>query len=47
MISFINDIEIIKTDTELDALILECRLIKMIKPMYNTLMNNDKRYAYI
>lgn len=47
MISFINDIEIITTDTELDALILECRLIKKIKPMYNTLMNNDKRYAYI
>ena len=47
MISFINDIEIITTDTELDALILECKLIKKIKPMYNTLMNNDKRYAYI
>jgi excinuclease ABC subunit C len=47
MITFIDDIEIIKTDTELDALLLECKLIKQIQPMYNTLMKNDKKYAYI
>lgn len=46
MIKFIDDIEIIKTDTELDALLLECKLIKKIQPMYNTLMKNDKKYAY-
>lgn len=47
MIKFIDDIEIIKTDTELDALLLECKLIKEIQPMYNTLMKNDKKYAYL
>lgn len=47
MISFIKDIEIIYTDTELDALLLECELIKKIQPMYNTLMKNDKKYSYI
>lgn len=47
MIKFIEDIEIIKTDTELDALLLECSLIKKVQPMYNTLMKNDKKYAYL
>lgn len=47
MIKFIDDIDIITTDTELDALILECELIKKLKPMYNTLMKNDKKYAYL
>lgn len=47
MISFINDIEIIYTDSELDALLLECELIKKIQPMYNTLMKNDNKYTYI
>lgn len=47
MINFINDIEIIYTDSELDALLLECELIKKIQPMYNTLMKNDNKYSYI
>ena len=47
MIKFINDIEIIHTDSELDALLLECELIKKIQPMYNTLMKNDNKYTYI
>lgn len=47
MIKLIDDIKIIKTDTELDALLLECSLIKKIQPMYNTLMKNDKKYAYL
>lgn len=47
MINFIDDIEIIYTDSELDALLLECELIKKIQPMYNTLMKNDNKYSYI
>lgn len=35
------------TDTELDALLLECKLIKSIKPIYNTLLKNDKKYRFI
>lgn len=42
MIKFIDDIEIIKTDTELDALVLECELIKKLQPMYNTLLKTIK-----
>lgn len=47
MISSINSIEYLLTDTELDAFLLECRLIKEIKPRYNSQMKNDKRYVYI
>lgn len=35
------------TDTELDALLEECRLIKEIKPRYNKQMKNQKKYIYI
>ena len=47
MVSFINDIEYIVTDTHLEAVLLECELIKKIKPMFNTQLKNDERYAYI
>lgn len=47
MIKNINDITIITTDTELDALILECEKIHEIKPMYNTLMKKYENYKYI
>lgn len=47
MIRFINDIDYITTDTELDALLLECDYIHNIRPMYNTLMNNYEKYKYI
>ncbi|MBS6508079.1 MAG: GIY-YIG nuclease family protein [Paraclostridium bifermentans] len=47
MIKFIDDIETIETDTELDALVLECKLIKKLQPIYNTLLKNDKKYAYL
>lgn len=47
MVKFIDDIEIVKTDTELDALLLECDLIKKFNPMYNTLLKNDRAYAYL
>ena len=47
MVKFINDIAYITTDTELDALLLECDYIHNIRPMYNTLMNNYEKYKYI
>lgn len=47
MIRNIHTCQFVAMDTELDALIEECRLIKDIKPRYNRLMKNDKRYSYI
>lgn len=47
MVSCIHTIEHIVTDTELEAFLTECRLIKEIKPKYNRQMKNDKKYSYI
>lgn len=47
MIAFIDDMEFIVTDTHLEARLLECELIKSIKPLFNTQMKNDERYAYL
>lgn len=43
----INDIEYIVTDTHLEARILECELIKDIKPIFNSQFKNDKGYVYL
>ena len=43
----ITDIEIITTDTELEALLLEMTLIKKHRPHYNVRLKDDKRYPYI
>ncbi|MGL5692714.1 MAG: GIY-YIG nuclease family protein, partial [Peptostreptococcaceae bacterium] len=47
MVKNIKDIKIIQADTELDALILECKKIHEIKPMYNTLMKKHENYKYL
>ncbi|QUH18723.1 excinuclease ABC subunit UvrC [Alkaliphilus sp. B6464] len=47
MVSHINTFEYIVTDTELEALILECNLIKENRPKYNILLRDDKTYPYI
>lgn len=47
MVERIRDLEYIITDTELEALILECNLIKKHRPRYNILLKDDKQYPYI
>jgi len=47
MIGNIEDFDYIVTDTELDALLLECNYIKKIKPMYNSMLKNHNKYPYI
>lgn len=47
MVSHIVEFEYILTDSELEALILECNLIKKHKPRYNILLKDDKHYPYI
>lgn len=44
---YINDIEYIVTDTHLEARLLECKLIKSMKPIFNSQMKNHEKYAYI
>jgi len=47
MVSNIAYFEYIVTDTEIEALCLECNLIKKYKPKYNILLKDDKHYPYI
>lgn len=43
----VHDLDIILTDSELEALILECNLIKKHRPKYNVLLKDDKSYSFI
>lgn len=47
MVSRIVRFEYIVTDSELEALVLECNLIKEHRPKYNTMLKDDKTYPYI
>lgn len=47
LVSRVRDLEIIRTKTELDALILENTLIKRYRPRYNVLLRDDKTYPYL
>lgn len=47
MVSQVNDYDFIVTNSEFEALVLECSLIKQYKPKYNILLKDDKGYSYI
>jgi len=47
MVSHVDSFEYIVTDSEVEALILECNLIKKYRPRYNILLKDDKGYPYI
>lgn len=47
MVSRISYFEYIVTSSEMEALVLECNLIKEYRPKYNTMMTDDKGYPYI
>ncbi len=47
MVRQIARFEYIITDSELEALVLECNLIKEHRPKYNTMLRDDKTYPYI
>lgn len=47
MVSHVVDFHYIVTDSEVEALILECNLIKKYRPQYNILLKDDKQYPYI
>lgn len=47
MVANVNDFEYIVCDSEFEALILECSLIKQHMPKYNILLKDDKGYHYI
>ncbi|MBR4014746.1 MAG: excinuclease ABC subunit UvrC [Anaerotignum sp.] len=47
MVPHIREFEYIVTDSEMEALILECNLIKKYHPYYNIMLKDDKTYPYI
>lgn len=47
LVQHVKDLDYKLTDTEFEALLLECQLIQRLKPMYNRKMKNPKAYTYI
>ncbi len=47
MVKNISEFEYIVTDSEVEALILECNLIKKYSPKYNILLKDDKYFPFI
>ena len=47
LIARIHDVDLIVTDNEIEALALECNLIKKHKPIFNVLLKDDKQYPHI
>lgn len=47
LVGQITDFEYIMTDSEVEALVLECNLIKKYNPKYNILLRDDKTYPYL
>ena len=47
MIAHIDDFDVLLCESNLEALILECNLIKLHKPYYNILLKDDKHYPYL
>lgn len=47
MVQNISEFEYVVTDSEIEALILECNLIKKYRPKYNILLKDDKMYPFI
>ena len=47
MVENVQDFDYILTDSEFEALVLECSLIKQNMPKYNILLKDDKGYSYI
>ncbi len=47
LVSKIHDFEVLVTDTEMEAMILESNLIKQHKPRYNVNLKDDKRFPYV
>ena len=47
LVKHLKDFDYILTDTEFEAFMLECRLIKELLPLYNSVMKNQRSYCYI
>ena len=47
LVKQIIDFDVLHTDTELDALLLECQLIQQYRPRYNRQMNAYEQYSYV
>ena len=47
MVERIDDFDVVLCDSNLEALILECNLIKLHRPQYNILLKDDKHYPYL